>query len=154
MHEQHQIDPLSAFSDFNEPGHWNGVKLTVAVVKAPHSQYTKAKEPHMQSRLQLCYDETFTSDHSHKLASVTRASGRPGGLFGTNCTLAARQGMVNINRFTMTKSNAETKPVVVEHKDERVRQNKPLKRHETADEENSTVFHSCCLCLFGGTDEL
>ena len=129
--QQYQIDPLSAFSDFNEAGCWNGVNVTVAMVKAAHSQYMKAKEPYMQRRFQLTYDEAVTTDHSHKLAGVTRASGRPGVLFGASYTMASHQGLVNVNRFTMTKSNAEIKPVVVEHKGERARQGIHLKRHET-----------------------
>ena len=126
-----QIDPLAAFSDFDEAGHWNGIKLTVAMVKFAHHQYTKAKESYMQKRFQLAYDEGITSDHSHKLAKVTRASGRPGGLFSASYTVASHQGSVNINLFTMTKSNAEIEPVVIEYKEERDRQGKTLKRHET-----------------------
>ena len=79
----------------------------------------------------MTYDEAITTDHSHKLAGVTRASGRSGVLFGASYTVASHQGRVNINRFTMTKSNAEIKPVVVECKAERDRQGIPLKRHET-----------------------
>eukprot|EP00978_Attheya_sp_CCMP212_P038274 scaffold188116_cov35-Attheya_sp.AAC.1 len=117
FYDQQMIPPM--YSPYNQPGHFGGIKLTKAALKAASNSYMKAKENYMQNSFQLQSDAALFTDHTHKFPKAIRASGRPGKIFSAGYTGVGLEGAINFERLTFTKSNAELKQFIGEYKEGR-----------------------------------
>lgn len=98
------------FSQFNRPGHFNGIRLTPKLLNALFNSYMVAYEPYFQASFQLESDEGIFTDHTHKFGKGIRASGRAGKVFTASYTGGGLAGAINFSVLTYTKANAELLP--------------------------------------------
>lgn len=126
------IPPIQAFSNFDSPGEFGGIKLEVNLLKACLRSYMRANEHYFQISFQMHYDDGNAGDHTHKMANLVRSSGRRGKVFTASYTVTSKLGFVNMNRLTMTKGTFELCDLLKDYKETRNIVGAPaLKRYES-----------------------
>ena len=121
------------FAPFFSLGEYNGIELKPRLLKTIFFRTMRILEPYIQTSFQVAVDDGASGDHTFKYASGIKAPGKsPGQIFYASYTVTSLQGLININRLTYTKSNAEIDPVIKLYRDVRlnVGQEK-LKRYES-----------------------
>lgn len=104
------------FSAYNASDGYNGIELTVNLVKAAIITYFDSREDYMQASFQNTYDEGTAADHVHKYAYAVRAGNRKGRVFDASYSVTSLRGHINLSRLTMTKSSKELQDVIYDLK--------------------------------------
>lgn len=120
-----ELPAIEVFSEFNSPGNYNGIKLTVDLMKTCVRNFILAREKYYQASFQMHCDDGAAADHTHKLAKFIKANGRRGRVFTASYTVMSKLGLILMNRLTMTKSTFELEGLLTEHKAIRDSQNSP-----------------------------
>ena len=128
------------FGNFDSPGGYGGIKLTVKLLKECFLQYMASFEDYFQALFQGASDEGIATDHTHKFLKEINLNRWKGEGFKASYTVMNQKGLVCMNRLTNTKGAQLLTNLVADYKEcQNLKSVGPLK-----------MFMSDCLNIDGG----